>query len=170
MMRYPLGSGGKRVCTRPPYLFVFRSSTMMSRMKFEARVSGTVTPASTTEFDFSITLLSLAIELRISRSRFSGYSAHGVWASAPSLRRFRLDEVIAEGLARTFSAPSQTVSQLSQNLVLELIFENAGEIVALELPGSGILRDLPWKPGRIGPLHARHAKQHSRGDVRLGCY
>src|SRR5213076_2995052 len=63
MCRYPFGSGGKRVCTRPPYLFVFKSSIMMSRMKFEARVSGTVTPPSTTEFDFSITLLSLAIEL-----------------------------------------------------------------------------------------------------------
>src|SRR2546427_9248018 len=35
MCRYPLGSGGKRVCTRPPYLLVFRSSRMMSRMKFD---------------------------------------------------------------------------------------------------------------------------------------
>src|SRR5436309_228506 len=40
MCRYPLGSGGKRVCTRPEYLLVFRSSRMMSRMKFEGRDSG----------------------------------------------------------------------------------------------------------------------------------
>src|ERR1051326_2760135 len=32
--RYPFGSGGKRVCTRPPYLLVFRSSRIMSRMKW----------------------------------------------------------------------------------------------------------------------------------------
>src|ERR1017187_2216613 len=35
MCRYPLGSGGKRVCTRPPNLLVFRSSRMMSRMKLD---------------------------------------------------------------------------------------------------------------------------------------
>src|ERR1051326_542455 len=35
--RYPFGSGGKRVHTRPLYLLVFRSSMMMSRMKFEDR-------------------------------------------------------------------------------------------------------------------------------------
>ena len=40
MCRYPLGSGGKRVCTRPLYLLVLRSSRMMSRMKFEGRGSG----------------------------------------------------------------------------------------------------------------------------------
>src|SRR5437016_5578078 len=39
MCRYPLGSGGKRVCTRPAYLLVFRSSRMMSRMKFDGRDS-----------------------------------------------------------------------------------------------------------------------------------
>src|SRR5260370_23203988 len=33
--RYPFGSGGKRVCTRPSYLLVFRSSRMISRMKLE---------------------------------------------------------------------------------------------------------------------------------------
>src|SRR5215469_10186666 len=40
MWRYPLGSGGKRVCTRPLYLFVLRSSTKRSRMKLEGRDSG----------------------------------------------------------------------------------------------------------------------------------
>src|ERR1019366_2486391 len=34
--RYPLGSGGNRVHTRPPYLLVFRSSRIMSRMKLDA--------------------------------------------------------------------------------------------------------------------------------------
>src|SRR5258708_9117658 len=37
--RYPLGSGGNRVCTRPEYLFVFRSSKIMSRIKLEGRGS-----------------------------------------------------------------------------------------------------------------------------------
>src|SRR5205807_7776335 len=40
MCRYPLGSGGKRVWTRPAYLLVLRSSRMMSRMKFEGAVEG----------------------------------------------------------------------------------------------------------------------------------
>src|SRR5215467_4083580 len=40
MWRYPLGSGGKRVCTRPLYLFVLRSSMKRSRMKLEGRDSG----------------------------------------------------------------------------------------------------------------------------------
>src|SRR5216684_6367348 len=35
MCRYPLGSGGKRVQTRPLYLLVFRSSTTISRTKLE---------------------------------------------------------------------------------------------------------------------------------------
>src|SRR5271166_4005186 len=35
--RYPLGSGGNRVCTRPLYLLVLRSSRMMSRTKFDGR-------------------------------------------------------------------------------------------------------------------------------------
>src|SRR5581483_1065094 len=35
MCRYPFGSGGNLVCTRPPYLFVSRSRTMMSRMKLD---------------------------------------------------------------------------------------------------------------------------------------
>src|SRR5512147_2743940 len=33
MWRYPLGSGGKRVATRPPCLLVFKSVSMMARMK-----------------------------------------------------------------------------------------------------------------------------------------
>src|SRR5712664_1710325 len=33
--RYPFGSGGKRVWTRPPYLLVFKSWRMISRMKFD---------------------------------------------------------------------------------------------------------------------------------------
>src|SRR4029077_6067082 len=33
--RYPFGSGGKRVCTRPPHLLVFKSSRMMSRTKLD---------------------------------------------------------------------------------------------------------------------------------------
>src|SRR5207245_5086718 len=40
MCRYPFGSGGKRVCTRPPYLLVLRSSRMMSRMKLEGATLG----------------------------------------------------------------------------------------------------------------------------------
>src|SRR5579864_6550320 len=40
MCRYPLGSGGKRVCTRPLYLLVLRSSRKRSRMKLEGRDSG----------------------------------------------------------------------------------------------------------------------------------
>src|SRR5580704_15791028 len=40
MWRYPLGSGGKRVCTRPPNLLVLRSSRTASRRKFEGRDSG----------------------------------------------------------------------------------------------------------------------------------
>src|SRR5438270_11034138 len=36
--RYPLGSGGNRVCTRPPNLLLSRSRTMMSRMKFDCSV------------------------------------------------------------------------------------------------------------------------------------
>src|SRR5215472_913767 len=40
MWRYPLGSGGKRVCTRPLYLAVLRSSMKRSRMKLEGRDSG----------------------------------------------------------------------------------------------------------------------------------
>src|SRR5215472_1387722 len=39
MCRYPFGSGGKRVCTRPLYLFVLRSSMKRSRMKLEGRDS-----------------------------------------------------------------------------------------------------------------------------------
>src|ERR1051326_5452291 len=35
MCRYPFGSGGKRVCTRPPCLPVLMSSIMMSRIKFD---------------------------------------------------------------------------------------------------------------------------------------
>src|ERR1700757_4529852 len=38
--RYPLGSGGKRVCTRPLYLLVLRSSAILSRRKLEGRDSG----------------------------------------------------------------------------------------------------------------------------------
>src|SRR5580692_10014199 len=40
--RYPFGSGGKRVCTRPPYLLVFRSSKMMSRIKLDGVVVGSL--------------------------------------------------------------------------------------------------------------------------------
>src|SRR5579864_2137522 len=42
MCRYPFGSGGNRVCTRPPYLLVFRSSMTISRTKLDgpAVVSG----------------------------------------------------------------------------------------------------------------------------------
>src|SRR4030095_1215390 len=35
MCRYPLGSGGKRVCTRPPCLPALMSWIMMSRMKLD---------------------------------------------------------------------------------------------------------------------------------------
>src|SRR6185295_6620561 len=35
MCRYPFGSGGKRVCTRPPCLPALMSSIMMSRIKFD---------------------------------------------------------------------------------------------------------------------------------------
>src|SRR5215471_19194033 len=51
MWRYPFGSGGKRVCTLLPYLLVFRSSTMMSRMKLPGPVVGAGVAASDTDFD-----------------------------------------------------------------------------------------------------------------------
>src|SRR5258707_249774 len=35
MCRYPFGSGGKRVCTRPPYLLVCKSSMIISRTKWD---------------------------------------------------------------------------------------------------------------------------------------
>src|SRR5437868_2027788 len=35
MCRYPFGSGGKRVCTRPPCLPALMSWIMMSRIKFD---------------------------------------------------------------------------------------------------------------------------------------
>src|SRR5208282_3557306 len=38
--RYPFGSGGNRVWTRPPNLLVFKSSRMISRMKFEGPLWG----------------------------------------------------------------------------------------------------------------------------------
>src|SRR5260370_1126519 len=37
MCRYPFGSGGKRVCTRPPNLLLLRSSSMMVSMKWSPR-------------------------------------------------------------------------------------------------------------------------------------
>src|SRR5258707_4167998 len=40
--RYPLGSGGKRVCTRPWYLLIFKSSRMRSRMKLEGALSASL--------------------------------------------------------------------------------------------------------------------------------
>src|SRR5215467_10799186 len=40
MCRYPFGSGGKRVRTRPWYLLVLRPSTIFSRRKFDGRDSG----------------------------------------------------------------------------------------------------------------------------------
>src|SRR5579859_3815673 len=55
--RYPLGSGGKRVCTRPLYLLVFRSSIKRSRMKLEGRGSGAALSAvSGSVFDVFIIL------------------------------------------------------------------------------------------------------------------
>src|SRR5215813_6624587 len=51
MWRYPFGSGGKRVQTRPLYLLFFRSSTMMSRMKFPGAAAGAAVAASDTDFD-----------------------------------------------------------------------------------------------------------------------
>src|ERR1019366_281321 len=51
MCRYPLGSGGKRVCTRPANLLVFRSSRMISRMKFEGRSACGVAAASASWFE-----------------------------------------------------------------------------------------------------------------------
>src|SRR5271165_434590 len=58
MCRYPLGSGGKRVCTLPLYLLLFRSSTKMSRMKFEGRDSGAAcSPVSASVSDVFIALI-----------------------------------------------------------------------------------------------------------------
>src|ERR1035441_674913 len=58
MCRYPLGSGGKRVCTRPLYLWVFRSSRKMSRMKLERRGSGAAfSPVSASVSDVFIVLI-----------------------------------------------------------------------------------------------------------------
>ena len=45
MCRYPLGSGGKRVCTRPPCLPVFRSSATMVRMKSSGLPDSGAAPA-----------------------------------------------------------------------------------------------------------------------------
>src|SRR5580692_12911478 len=50
MCKYPFGSGGKRVCTRPSYLLVLRSSRIMSRIKFDGRgSSGTFTATAFAE-------------------------------------------------------------------------------------------------------------------------
>src|SRR5207248_1327142 len=38
--KYPLGSGGNRVCTRPSNLLASRSRMMMSRMKFDCVPTG----------------------------------------------------------------------------------------------------------------------------------
>src|ERR1700693_3575597 len=58
MCKYPLGSGGKRVCTRPLYLLVFRSSRIMSRMKFEGRDSAEAfAAASVSGFEVLIAFL-----------------------------------------------------------------------------------------------------------------
>src|SRR5277367_4834875 len=55
MWRCPLGSGGKRVCTRPSYLLVLRSSRMMSRMKLDGRDSaGALAAASVSGFEVLI--------------------------------------------------------------------------------------------------------------------
>src|SRR5437588_9423844 len=49
--RYPFGSGGKRVHTRPLYLLVFRSSIMMSRTKLEGRAGSGAGVVSGLTFD-----------------------------------------------------------------------------------------------------------------------
>src|SRR5208337_2965098 len=56
MWRYPLGSGGKRVWTRPLYLLVFRSSTILSRKKLEGRDSRAA-PLPFSEDDGFMTLI-----------------------------------------------------------------------------------------------------------------
>src|SRR5579872_4289353 len=62
MCRYPLGLGGKRVCTRPLYLLVFRSSIKRSRMKLEGRDSGAASAVSGSVFDVFIILDLIAKE------------------------------------------------------------------------------------------------------------
>src|SRR5580704_4773629 len=57
MCRYPFGSGGKRVCTRPPYLLVFKSSMMMSRTKLETGASESATSGSVMGVFMSLFLL-----------------------------------------------------------------------------------------------------------------
>src|SRR5664279_672874 len=60
MCRYPLGSGGKRVCTRPLNLLVFRSSRTMSRTKFDGRSvasAGVVAAVSSSRADVDMIAL-----------------------------------------------------------------------------------------------------------------
>src|SRR5215831_2416627 len=65
MWRYPFGSGGKRVCTRPLYLFVLRSSMKRSRMKLEGRDSGAgLVPVSCSAAGVVIILDLTAVERR----------------------------------------------------------------------------------------------------------
>src|SRR5215469_11780648 len=59
MWRYPLGSGGKRVCTRPLYLFVFRSSRTMSRTKFDGRTEVSVDVAAAASFGVGVDMIEL---------------------------------------------------------------------------------------------------------------
>src|ERR1035437_880864 len=74
MCRYPLGSGGKRVCPLPPYLLVFTSSRMMSRMKFDSRSddsAGGVAAASTSWLEAVMISFSVRKEPTMHRCRSS---------------------------------------------------------------------------------------------------
>src|SRR5437667_4124960 len=55
--RYPFGSGGKRVCTRPPYLLVFKSSRIISRTKFEGAGVASVGGVTAVSGSFFVVLI-----------------------------------------------------------------------------------------------------------------
>src|SRR5271166_5339313 len=59
MWRYPFGSGGKRVCTRPPYLLVFKSRRMISRMKLEGPVGESTGVVATDSGSFFVLIISI---------------------------------------------------------------------------------------------------------------
>jgi hypothetical protein len=54
----------------------------------------------------------------------------------------RLTEGTLTGTGLYWLPPPQAVSQLSQNLVLEFIFQNTGEVISLKFPGRCVFSDL----------------------------
>src|SRR5262252_2091427 len=122
MWRYPLGSGGKRVCTRPLYLFVWRSSMKRSRMKLEGRDSGAgLVPVSGSAAGVVIIFDLTAVELRTPSSAGGtalGKDAYCTCTGAAcsllefSLRMFRIHCQIWMGIAihKPTQVPSNPIS------------------------------------------------------------